>query len=161
MAGTFGQQHGSAWPQNQQAQAPVRNNPQRQPFGQADGSYRSMSMSDRSGSANEVENMLLNPNRLASRTSDQGGWSVAPQKNRTTQRGTVFTFAIKVIYPVFTCLQSSLHKPSRGPQASSDRLVECDRFPTCKLRIFQSRRKYVQNLDQTTVEVWHCTITSM
>jgi len=86
MTGTFGQQHASAWPQHQQAPIPARNKPQRQVFGQADRSYRSMS--DRSESANEVENMLLNPGQshLVSRTSNQGGWSVAPQKNRPTQR---------------------------------------------------------------------------
>lgn len=86
MSGTFGQQHGSAWPQNPPGPALARSKPQRQPFGQADRSFRLMS--DRSENASEVENMLLlNPDRLSSRTSsNQGGWSAVPQKTRPSQR---------------------------------------------------------------------------
>ncbi|KII95823.1 hypothetical protein PLICRDRAFT_129839 [Plicaturopsis crispa FD-325 SS-3] len=81
------QQQQQPWPQQQQGH--MRAKSQRQPFGvPADQrSYRTSNASDRSDSANEVENLLLNPSRAPVRTSinGQSGWPAAG-RTRSTQR---------------------------------------------------------------------------
>lgn len=59
MAGPFGPHQGAPWPQAARPQQ--RTNVQRRPFtvSNNDRSYRTNSISERSDSANEVENMLL------------------------------------------------------------------------------------------------------
>ncbi|KAF8901658.1 hypothetical protein CPB84DRAFT_1846658 [Gymnopilus junonius] len=65
-----------------------RNITYRQPIGNfaGDRSFMSSNVSDRSASANEVEQLLMN--QPLPRTSNGGGWqlSSAPQNNRTGQR---------------------------------------------------------------------------
>ena len=89
----FVPQQNTAWaqPQLDQGQAPARKS--RQPFGAVpDRHFRSNSASDRSDSANEVENMLVNNRPPARRTSDQGGWTTNGTGQRARpaqQRGTI------------------------------------------------------------------------
>lgn len=100
-----------------------RNVHHRQPFGLAvasagDRSYTSANLSDRSGSANEVENMLLQqPTRIAT----GNGWQ-APYNNPPTSRSgskNSFQFLLLCIYlrapPVFApAPNTSVQRPSRG-----------------------------------------------
>ncbi|KAF7980939.1 hypothetical protein HWV62_36165 [Athelia sp. TMB] len=82
-------------PPNQNIQAQGRNNNQsqrRQTFGgPADRTFHSITVSERSESADEVENLLMNsrqvPASAVRRLSDQGGWGSSNQRMRTQQRG--------------------------------------------------------------------------
>lgn len=93
MGTSFAHQQSSSWTQTQHAQphaqVQARNQVQRQPFGVvADRSFRANSASDRSDSANEVENLLMNNRQPARRASDQGGWTstTTGQRTRPTQQ---------------------------------------------------------------------------
>lgn len=81
--------------QQPQPQAHAKHQSHRQPFAtKMDNSHRSGHTSDRSESANEVENMLTGQAR---RPSMQLGWAAAPtqsvQRARSTQRGTSPVYA--------------------------------------------------------------------
>jgi len=84
---SFVPQQNTAWAQPQhaqgqlQGQVPARK-AQRQPFGAANDHFGSHSASDRSDSANEVENMLMNTRAPARtrRMGDQGGWTNSRQR---------------------------------------------------------------------------------
>jgi len=85
MGTPFAPQQNTAWAQPQGSARNQTNN--RQHFGAApDRHFRSNSASDRSSSANEVENMLMNSRPPARRTSDQGGWTTTGQRVRPTQQ---------------------------------------------------------------------------
>jgi hypothetical protein len=89
---SFVPKQGSSWlqqPQHAPAQAHTRNQSRHQLVGGvSDRSFRASSASDRSDSANEVENMLMNSRQPSRRTSHQGGWTVpAPgQRPRAVQQ---------------------------------------------------------------------------
>lgn len=90
MGTPFAPQQNTAWAQ---PQGSARNQTNRQHFGAApDRHFRSNSASDRSSSANEVENMLMNSRPPARRTSDQGGWTTTGQRVRPTQQRGVLLF---------------------------------------------------------------------
>ncbi|KDQ64677.1 hypothetical protein JAAARDRAFT_234787 [Jaapia argillacea MUCL 33604] len=90
--GSMGQH--TAWqPQHQVASS--RHQTQRQPFAPMDRSFGATSLSDRSDSVHEVENLVLgNSNRPQFRDNTQGGWSGAPQ-GRPMQRVTMATPSVK------------------------------------------------------------------
>jgi len=81
------QQNHNWQPQPARAQTHNRNSSHRQPFAASTGSYRSGNLSDRSESANEVENILIHPIERGERnmTNIYTGWSTGPQKSRSVQ----------------------------------------------------------------------------
>ncbi|KAF8897248.1 hypothetical protein BD779DRAFT_1667251 [Infundibulicybe gibba] len=89
---SFVPQHNSGWAQQlAPMQAHARNHSHRQAFGghEADRSYRSGNTSDRSESANEVEELLLHRNHQPAQAvrTHSTGWSGAPPSNaRPSQR---------------------------------------------------------------------------
>jgi len=104
----FAAQQNSAWaqPQNTQGQVPTRNQAKRQPFSAVHNShFRSNTVSDRSDSANEVEDMLVNSRPPVRRSSGQGGWTTTTQKSRTTQP--------RVFAPATTTRTSNGFRPAR------------------------------------------------
>ena len=107
----FAPQQNTAWaqPQHVQGQPPPRNQAQRQPFGAVpDRHFRSNSASDRSDSANEVENMLINNRPPARRTSDQGGWTTTGQRARPTQqRSTLIVYTLHTLIHQSASLRSN------------------------------------------------------
>ncbi|EGO27335.1 hypothetical protein SERLADRAFT_406467 [Serpula lacrymans var. lacrymans S7.9] len=88
--GPFAPSHNAAWAQPQQVQ--MRNQHQRQPFGLADQPYHTNSVSDRSESANEVENMLMSRGRPTSmvqpdnRHQNATAWASSSSKPRPVQQ---------------------------------------------------------------------------
>lgn len=99
-----------------QGQIQARNKPHRQVFGQQDRSYRSGS--DRSESANEVENLLTGVNNQTGRTiNTHGGWpqAAAPLRTRSKGNPTTRLYMLSLIsHPVFAPAPSVTKRMSMG-----------------------------------------------
>ncbi|KAG5654075.1 hypothetical protein H0H81_007801, partial [Sphagnurus paluster] len=77
------------WTQQQQRQhGHFRNQSHRQPFNaSADMTHSYRSATDHSDSANEVENLLVNPSGMRGPTANLGGWTSATPHQRQAQQG--------------------------------------------------------------------------
>lgn len=87
----FGAQQNAGWVQpplqTQGQQSQGRVNAQRQPFNlPGDRTFQSISLSDRSDSADEVENLLMSTRPPVRRPGDQSGWGATNQRPRPHQQ---------------------------------------------------------------------------
>lgn len=110
-------QHNPLWSQVQHSQAQDQaRNRARQSFGiPSNRSFRARSGSDRSDSADEVENMLLQDRQPTRRVSNQGGWAHPSYRAQSVQQHGKFFGGLHDVsnsraFPYFPATASSTTK---------------------------------------------------